>query len=104
MDGISIRIAGIEKSLQDADQSWVMQQIDRRRADGQIICVQVTIHSPGIDMILSTPTCAGHGGGGRAPNKHERAIFDLWDKHHLNQVNFTGGSVCSFLDQLSRAA
>jgi hypothetical protein len=51
-------------------------------------------------MRLSTPACAVNGGGGRAPNPEEKAIFDLWKKHGLNQMDFSGGNVIAFFKQL----
>jgi len=104
MTDIRIRIAGIEKTYELADESWINQQIERRRVDGQPVCVQVTIRAPEVDMRLSTPTCASNGGGGRRPNHREQAIFELWDKFHLNAPGFTVRDVVSFLKQAARAA
>lgn len=103
MIGIRIKIGGDERTLEEADESWVNQQINRRRDDRQVVCVQVTIQVPGLDMLLTTPTCGSRGGAGRPPNEHERRVFELWQKHHLDQPNFSGGDVVSFLKQLSRA-
>src|SRR5947209_6315140 len=102
MSGIRIKIAGVEKAYEDVDESWVAQQINRRRADHQAVCVQVMVDVPGINLALSTPTCGDGGGGGRAPNAREPEIFELWAKHHLDQVSFSVGDLTSFLKQLSR--
>lgn len=100
MIDIRIRINGTEKTYQEADTGWIIQQINRRRADGQLVCVEVIVHAPAIDMILSTPTCTGTGGS-RLPNSTEKRIFDLWDRYHLSRPNFTSDDVINFLKQLA---
>jgi len=97
---VTICINGSRRMLEEADESWVHQQINRRWADGQSVCVQVTVRSGCLDMILSTPTCAGGFGGGRAPNGHERDVFALWERRSLNCHEFTGLDVVAFLKQL----
>ena len=99
---ISIKIGSAEASVQQADEGWVNQQINRRRAEGAVVCVQVNIDEPDVRMALSTPTCARGGGGGRPPNAREQRIFDLWRQRGLDSGEFNGGSVVSFLHQLQR--
>lgn len=92
----------MERELACADESWINQQINRRRADGQVVCVRVNIQKDDLNMGLSTPTCGSMCGGGRPPNNREKRVFDLWDQRGLNDVEFTGGSLVAFLKQLSR--
>jgi hypothetical protein len=96
---ISVRIGDNERDLAEADEQWVNQQIKRRRADGQTVCVSVTIREKGLNLVLFTPTC-GERGGGRLPNPQEKEIFDLWESRGLNDENFTGGNLVAFLKQL----
>jgi hypothetical protein len=95
-----IRIGTNERALGDATESWINQQINQRRDDGHTVCVQVFLDEGGVNLVLSTPTCTSSGGGGRPPTAHEREIFDLWSRHHLDQNRFTGGNVIAFLKQL----
>ena len=99
---VSIRIGSEERKLEEADESWINQQINRRRADREVVCVRVTVRTGSLDLILSTPTCASGGGGGRAPNPQEREVFDLWAKLGLNNSDFSGGNLVAFLKQLRR--
>jgi hypothetical protein len=101
---ISIRIAGVERKLEEATEAWINQEINRRRADGQVVCVQVTIHTSELNMVLSTPTCSGALGGGRPPTLREKEVFDLWDHRGLNRPDFASGSVVAFLKQVARLA
>jgi hypothetical protein len=101
---ISIRIAGVEKKLEEASESWINQEINRRRADGQAVCVQVTIHTSDLNMVLSTPTCGGGFGGARPPTRREQEVFDLWDKRGLNRQDFASGGVVAFIKQVARLA
>lgn len=98
---ITIRIAEEERQLDSVDEQWINQQINRRRADGQAVCVRVTVHEDGLDMVLSTPNCTG-GGGGRPPRPQEKEVFDLWNQRGLNDADFTGGNLVAFLKQLKR--
>ena len=99
---ITIKIGSSEQSYENADESWINQQINGRRRDGQSVCVRVVINNGSINMVLSTPNCATGGGGGRSPNLQEQRIFDLWDKHGLNKTDFHGGNLIAFLKQLRR--
>lgn len=96
---ITIKIGNEERHLNEIDSQWINQQINRRRANGQSVCVRVIISHENLDMALSTPSCAS-GGGDRVPNRFEQAIFNIWQKLGLNDVNFTGGNVVAFLNQL----
>jgi hypothetical protein len=88
--------------LENVDEHWINQQINRRREDGLSVCVRVTIKEGDLDMILSTPTCGSGGGGGRPPRPHEKVVFDLWNRRGLNDAHFTGGNLVAFLKQLER--
>ena len=53
---IRIRIGEAERELASADENWINEQINRRRAHGQKVCVRVTVHEGDLNMELSTPT------------------------------------------------
>lgn len=92
---------GETRSLAEAGESWINQQINRRRAEGQNVCVEVSISTSGLNLRLATPGC-GSGGGGRPPTANERAVLDLWSKLGLLSGDFTGGNLVAFLKQLRR--
>lgn len=98
---ITIRIGNETKNYSDATESWIAQQVNRRRQDGQNICVDILINTSGLNIRLTTPGCGG-GGGGRQPTDREQRLFDLWGKHGLNGANFTGGNLVAFLKQLKQ--
>ena len=97
---IKVRIGDTEKELGEVRESWINQQLSRRRRDGGAVCVQVTIHKPPLNMVLSTPGCSPGIGGGRAPNAREQRIFELWEKLRLNSSDFKGGNLIAFLRQI----
>src|SRR5688500_13757376 len=100
---VSVRIGdNWERNLNDISESEIIQQINRRRAEGQPVCVRVTITTAQLNMILSTPDCTASGGAGRPPSTQEQEIFDLWARRHLNNRDFTGGNLIAFLQQLRR--
>ncbi len=97
---IRIRIGNDERELSSVDEHWINQQINRRKADGQTVCVRVTVREGDLDMVLATPTCGASGGGGRPPRPQEKEVFDLWNLRGLNDVEFSGGNVVAFFKQL----
>lgn len=98
---ITVRIGGETRNLEEASESWINQQINRRRAEGQNVCAEVSISTSGLNLRLATPGC-GSGGGGRPPTANERAVLDLWSKLGLLSSDFTGGNLVAFLKQLRR--
>ncbi|MEZ4221381.1 MAG: hypothetical protein R3B13_10690 [Polyangiaceae bacterium] len=102
MEVATIRIGGQERNLADVEPSWVAQQIDGRRGDGQPVCVEVRIQRPGCDLRLTTPQCAPRGIGGRAPNCAEQEIIELWKRNHLLLPDYSAGNVIAFTKQVRR--
>jgi hypothetical protein len=99
---IRIQIGDAEMDLGNVDESWINQQINRRRGDGLVVCVKVTVKDGDLDMILATPTCGPGGGQARPPRPHEKSVFDLWNQQGLNDANFTGGKLVAFLKKLKQ--
>lgn len=99
---ITIRIGVEARSLADVTESWINEQINRRRQDGQNICVEVTINTSGINVRLATPGCGASPGGGRPANGNELELIDLWSKRGLSSSEFSGGNLIAFLKQLRR--
>jgi hypothetical protein len=99
---ITIRIGDEVRSFAEASESWINQQVNRRRTEGQNVCVEVSISTSGLNLRLATPGCGSGGGGGRPPTANERAVLDLWSKLGLLSSDFTGGNLVAFLKQLRR--
>lgn len=99
---VFVKIGEFERRLEDAEESWINQEINRRRTHGEPVCVRVRIEAPSAKVGLTTPYCAGGIGGGRLPNADERRILDLWEQHRLNTAQFVGGNLIAFLRQLQR--
>jgi hypothetical protein len=100
---LNITIGSETRKIGDADPRWIHEQVDRRRAAGERVCVRIAVHEGDVNMVLSTPGCPMGCGGGRAPNPKEALIFELWEKLHLNTERFSGGNVIAFLEQLLHA-
>jgi len=98
---VRVKIGSIEKDIADADPNWINEQINRRRDDGVIVCIQVTINQGSVSLILTTSDCPNSGGGSRPPNPQESEILSLWNKLHLNDKNFSGGNLVAFLRQVT---
>lgn len=98
----TIKIGNEQRSLADADAQWITQQINGRRKDGMLVCVVVEITAGDIDVRFATPTCGGGGGGGRPLTMREQEALDIWQRHHLNNENFSPGDVVAFVKQVLR--
>lgn len=96
----TIKIGPIECDLSQATEHWINEQINQRRSDDEKVCVQITLHTDGIDLHLST--CPTGGGGGRPPNRLEAEIIHLWTKLGLNTSQFSSGNVVAFVKQIRR--
>ena len=99
---VTVRIGNETRSVNEADENWITQQISRRRRDGQNVCAEVSINTGGLNLRLTTPACGSVGGGGRPPNNNEQQVFELWDKRGLNSTDFTGGNLVAFVKELDR--
>jgi hypothetical protein len=98
----TITIAGESRTLEQADESWINQQINRRNNDDVPVCVVVALKTTGVDVRLATSACVITGGGGRLPSVREQQIFELWRTHGMTTNGFAGGQLISFLKQLRR--
>jgi hypothetical protein len=71
---VTVQICTELRSGYDASESWITDQINRRRRDGAAVCVVVMVQSSGVDLKLTTPAC-GSGGGGRLPTVANRRLL-----------------------------
>jgi len=100
---IEISIGGLPRNLKYADESWINQEINGRRENGETVCVRVTIRTADVDLTFSSPGCPSRGGRlTRDLTRAEKQVHELWKNRGLNADNFTGGSVIAFLKQLDR--
>lgn len=103
---ITMQIGSAEREFDDdlrnVDEAWILEQIRRRRVDGQGVCVRVSIHVGDINAVFSTPACSRFAGGGRPPNNAERELFLCWSKLGLDKCDFSPEAVVAFLRQCRR--
>jgi len=100
---IKVQIGSSELPIEKADAHWISEQINRRRREGQQICVRVSILlAPEVNILLSTPNCPRGGGISRPLREKEQRMFDLWDKRGLNEPEIQPGSLIAFLSQLEK--
>src|SRR5262249_2908145 len=101
---ITLRITGQRRdwnSVDDIEESWVIQQINQRRRAGEAGCVEGRIETARLKLSPATPAGRQTGGGGRLPNADERRVFTLWNERGLNASGFADGQLIAFLKQLS---
>lgn len=99
---IRVIVGGIDRDLSEVTVPWLREHIEGARARGIPLCVQVTIKSGDIDMILSTPDCAITPGPSRQARPKEQELFDLWEKHRLDTNSFPVGELNAFLAAIKK--
>lgn len=98
---VEVQIGDVKKDIKDAPPpSWIREQLDRRRREGESVCVQVFIDKSPLHMRLATPDCPRAVGTRRA-TAQEQEIFNLWEIRRLNNPDFTSGNLIAFLRQIS---
>jgi hypothetical protein len=100
--GVTVQIGDNTLDLNDVTQSWLEDQISRRKRDHQAVCVVVTIKAAGADMKLASDPCGNRGPGGRPARDKEPEILKLWNDGHFSTGDFSAGHFYSFLQHLRR--
>lgn len=54
----TIQIGAIERDLNEANESWIVQQVRSRQEDGQTVCVRLRLKHACVDMILPAAVLA----------------------------------------------
>lgn len=99
---VTVEIEGDARAFEEAEESWMNQQINLRRRDGEPVCVKVTIRSEAVNIVLISADCPHRVRGGRAPNPMEKRLLDLWRECGLYDPDFRGGHLIAFLKQMRR--
>lgn len=97
---LAVRINGVEQIGDDIEFSWIAQQIGRRREAGQVVCVEVRIQYPEVELRLSTPGCAGGAGNPRPLTREELRLVDSWRKFGLDRDDFLVKSLVEYIRML----
>jgi hypothetical protein len=95
-----IRIGKAESDLDNASPGWIRQHVDDLRNQGQQVCVEITLHSGSVNMILSTPGCGATPGPRIEANRQEEKILALWKKERLNTDHFTTRELIDFVERI----
>jgi hypothetical protein len=99
---VNIMIGKTERPFAEATPEWINQQIGRRRAAGESVCISVRIDEPGAVMSLTTQECPPGSSNNREPNPFEQRIFEVWQQYDLDKPRIETGKLISFLERLSR--
>ena len=99
---ISIRVNGAEYTLDQVSVSWLHEQIDGRRREGEPVCVVISAQTDSVNITLATPDCRSGPGGNRPPNQTESEIFHRWHGLVVDRGHFTAGNLWAFLQYLDR--
>jgi len=96
----TISIGGNETDLAHTNASWIRDHVRALRSRGMPVCVQVSIHSGPINVLLLTPACSPSNPARREPNIEERRILDLWHKRGMDDDDFDVGQLIAFVNEI----
>lgn len=99
---IVVQVGEERRDYSSGLESWVAEQLHRRRLDGANTCVRVIIQSGSINITLMTPGCASRSGPSRRANHREEQLFDLWRDCGLDDAGFQPSHIVTFLRQISQ--
>lgn len=99
-----VQIGDERRSLDDADQSWIVDQLARRRANGASTCIKVFVKTSTIDLVFATADCGGGSGGVASYTPQEQQLIEEWRRRSLNDRNFSIGNLTSFLRHVKQNA
>lgn len=95
-----ISIGGNDRDLDGASPSWISEHVQDLRSQGETVCVTIVIEAGPVNMRLATPGCGPGSGSGRAPNRQEKKLLDLWEKKGLNEDDFDVRELIDFVERV----
>jgi len=96
----AVQIGDSQRSLEDATQQWVTEQITRRRRAGEAVCIRVKIKKDNVDVALASGDCPDGRGGGRRPTRDETAMISEWNRRGLGGTDIPPGQLIAFLNHV----
>jgi hypothetical protein len=99
---VVLKIGDGERSFFEADEHWIIDQINKRQKEGFLVCVQVIIDFGNRKLRLTTPACVGSACVGLPPTPQEKHIFELWEQLGMNREDFNGGKLVAFRSHLRK--
>jgi hypothetical protein len=100
---IEIEIEGDRRNEKEIIESWVNQQINKRREANLPVCVRIYIKENHLDIMLSSPECPRKGKSKTSHlTKQQEMILSLWEKCKLNTNGFHGGNLVTFYKQVDK--
>lgn len=99
-----VQIGSERRSLSDATQQWISEQVYRRSQAGQGTCVQVSIQESNVNLAFQVGDCGGSSiGSPRVLSAEEQKVVDLWNQRGLDSGRLDLGRLIAFLQQIKRA-
>jgi len=99
----TVKIAGTERLLRDADAPWIRQAIEASARIGELTLRARLYPNRECQYEPADPQLRRRDrGGGRPPNPEEEEILRLWNREGLNSARFTARQVTDFVDHVRR--
>lgn len=96
----TVSIGEVEADLSHATAGWIRDHVRALRSREIPVCVQVTIQSGPINIVLSTSACGSSRRSSWEPNTEEQKIVELWRKRGLSEDDFDVGQLIAFTNEI----
>jgi hypothetical protein len=97
---VTVSIGQEERAIDEVTLDWIDDQIQRRRANRQSICIKVTVRTAAANLVFATQGCGGSGGGGGSYSAREQDLIEMWKSSKLSDADFAAGNVWAFVRRL----
>ena len=95
-----IKIGNFERDIESAEPNWIREHVQDLRGQGTPVCVEITLNSGSVNMILATPACGPTSASRQEANRQEKKILELWKKKGLNEDNFNVKELIDFVERV----
>lgn len=100
---ITVSIGSVSRtfSLGDVDEQWISAQINNRRKEGALPCVEITLEDGPWHLRFRTKNCPPPTGG-RQATPDEAKVLGFWDDIMRTEREVNPGAIISFLHRLPK--
>ena len=97
---IKIRIDASDRKLEDVTETFIVEQVKRRRKDGISVSIQIIFKDEDVIVALVTPMYPARGRPIRKPTGRQKKVLDFWRKCNLDKENFQYDDLIYFLRKI----
>ena len=95
-----VTIGTSKRTNKDFSRTWLIQQIEERKAEGTFTGVFIEIESFGEVICVATPEWRSRSAEKEEPTRQQLEIWNNWTKRGLNKPGYEIDQLIAFLEQI----